>query len=370
MLSLNILILQKNTGRAGAQNSLRRLLMSQTFQVHHIVVVTSHGGWFVEQVKNMGVKTIEVEFPSSRSLFGKIIGNWVWLGKVVKELAKINFIPNIVQANNHVETPFLMLLKGRYQQAISVVFLRDGYLQKYSYYKYQCHQCDMKIAVSKVMLQTLNWDKEVHLINNGVFENEIAPLPYLKSIIPSRWLIIGNPCEGKGWFDFLLALQQLDELGVIGNGLSIVFTGSPSAEYKKRYEEACKGLGDYISIEFSSQFNNLGKACRKFDLIVSPSHKESFGMAMLEACCSGACVVASRTGIADMVVLNANMLYPPGSVSGLVGCLRYVIDEWANIEGLSDQALNNVKQYFSVEKNANDLLQLYEKKVIEHQKND
>jgi len=86
---MNILILQKNTGKAGAQNSLRRLLMSEEFRKQNVVVVTGTEGWFVDQVKAQDIPVISVNFPSSRSIYGRIIGNSLWLYSVTKAL-KIN----------------------------------------------------------------------------------------------------------------------------------------------------------------------------------------------------------------------------------------------------------------------------------------
>ncbi len=356
---MNILILQKNTGIAGAQNSLRRLLMTEAYGNHNVVVVAGLNGWIVEQTKKLGIPVISVDFPASRSVYGKLIGNNIWLKSVVKALKEMGFVPDIVQANNHVETPFLKLLKSKYKEAISVVFLRDGYIQESIFDKYQCYECDIKVAVSKTILNVLTQEKNIFLVNNGVFDNEIYSSPGLKSAYPAQWLVLGNPNEEKGWFDFLSALSQLVNSGCVDDVEKIVFTGIPGSEDKKRYADVCRDFVGKIDIEFVLPFENLGQACKKFDLIIAPSRNESFGMAMLEACCSRECVISSKTGIADKIIFDPGMLFSPANVDELVASLKYVIEQWPNISGLNEHGIEEVRKNFSVEQNAKDLLKLF-----------
>lgn len=361
-LRMNILILQKNTGIAGAQNSLRRLLLTDTFKKHKVVVVTGLDGWFVEQTEKLGIPVISVDFPSSRSVYGKLAGNHLWLKFVIKTLNDMDFVPEVLQANNHVEAPFLKLLKNEYRQALSVVFLRDGYLQESTFNKYQCYECDLKVTVSKTMLDVLRWDSSVFLINNGIFEHEIYSMPCQKSSVPARWLVLGNPNAGKGWFDFFSALSRLVKLGLVDDVETIVLTGIPTGEDLELYDVVCNGFIGKIDIEFVSPFEDLGLACKNFDLIISPSRNESFGMAVLEACCSRECVVSSRTGIADKIIFDSRMLFFPGNVDELVESLKYVIEKWPNVLGLRDQDLDHVRGCFNVERNAKSLLKLFRDK--------
>ena len=358
---MNILILQKNTGKAGAQNSLRRLLMSEEFRKQNVVVVTGTEGWFVDQVKAQDIPVISVNFPSSRSIYGRIIGNSLWLYSVTKALKKMGFEPDVLQANNHVEAIYLKMLKNKFRNAATVVFLRDGYIREPSYLKYQCHVCDIRVAVSRAMADAVSWDKEIAVINNGVFEDEIYPASSIKPTFPRRWLVIGNPNEGKGWFDFLSALSLLNDSQSLSGVEEIVFTGVPSGELLKRYESACAQFSGKVLIEFSLPFENLGQACQNFDVVISPSRRESFGMAMLEACCSGKCVVSSKTGIAESIISNSKLLFTPGCVNELAACLKYLLIDWHDISGINDESLQRVRQFYSVEENAKNLVQLYRK---------
>lgn len=355
---MNILIIQKNTGKAGAQNSLRRLLSTKAFKEHNVVVITGLDGWFVEQIKSLRIPVISVKFPGIRSLYGKMIGNKLWAHTVVKALNENGYTPDILQANNHMEVPFLKLLKKKYVNAKTAVFLRDGYIKNAAYIKYGCQACDFKIAVSQVMADIVSWDQEVAVINNGVFEHEIFSENNLKIEFPRRWLVIGNPKPGKGWLDFLSALSLIDG-AMLTPVEKIVFTGQPEGNLEKPYEIACGQFKDKLEIEFIKPFENLGQACQDFDVVVSPSRKESFGMAMLEAYCSGKCVIASRTGVSESLILNSNLLFDPGDVFQLVDCLNYVLTKWNDIALINSDELNVVRQRFSVEGNAKKILQLY-----------
>jgi glycosyltransferase involved in cell wall biosynthesis len=355
---MNILIIQKNTGKAGAQNSLRRLLSTQAFKEHNVVVITGMDGWFVEQMKSLCIPVLSVKFPGVRSLYGKTIGNKLWTHTVVKALKEHGYIPDILQANNHMEVPFLKLLKKKYVNAKTAVFLRDGYIKKAGYIKYGCHECDFKIAVSQTMANIVSWDENIIVINNGVFENEVFPDNKFKADFPRRWLVVGNPKPGKGWLDFLSALRLIENAR-LAHVERIVFTGKPEGDLKKSYEIACGEFKDKLHIDFIEPYENLGQACQDFDVVVSPSRKESFGMAMLEAYSSGKCVIASRTGVSESLILNSNLLFNPGDVFQLSDCLNYVLTKWDDIAPTSSEELNVVSQRFSVEGNANKIILLY-----------
>ena len=309
-------------------------------------------------MKALRIPVISVKFPGIRSLYGKTIGSKLWTDTVVKALQKNGYIPDILQANNHMEVPFLKLLKKNYLNAKTSVFLRDGYIEKAGYIKYGCHECDFKIAVSQAMANIVSWDQGVTVINNGIFENEIYPCNKCKADFPRRWLVIGNPKPGKGWLDFLSALHSMDDTSLT-HVESIVFTGQPEADLEKSYEMACGQFNGNLNIEFVEPYENLGLACQDFDLVVSPSRKESFGMAMLEAYCSGKCVIASRTGVSESLILNSNLLFNPGDVLQLADCLNYVLKNWDDITATSSEKLNEIRQSFSVEGNANKLMLLY-----------
>jgi glycosyltransferase involved in cell wall biosynthesis len=212
------------------------------------------------------------------------------------------------------------------------------------------------------MLNVLRWDSSVFLINNGIFEHEIYSKPSQKSSVPAKWLVLGNPNAGKGWFDFFLALSRLLSLELVKEVETVVLTGLPAGEDLELYNAVCKEFTGTIDIEFISPFEDLGLACKNFDLIISPSRNESFGMAVLEACCSRECVVSSRTGIADKIIFDSRMLFLPGNVDELVESLKYVIEKWPKVLGLRDQDLEHVRGCFNVEQNAESLLKLFHDK--------
>lgn len=362
---MNILILQKNPTKAGAQNSLRRLLSSQAFRNQQLLVVTGTHGWFLEQVKAMGVPHIAIDYPSVRSLYGRLIGNKLWVAKVVRELKRVGFRPDILQANNHLEAPFLHLFKEHFPGAKTVAFIRDPDVSERDYKKYGCDQCDLRIAVSQFMHDALLWDTQAKVFNNGVFQSEIYPPPETKSAFPSRWLVVGNPSARKGWADLFAALGKLHAANRLGPVKQIVFTGVPSEAESAEYRDLCQKLKAEISLEFVPFFTNLGEACQSFDLIIQPSRSESFGMALLEACCTGRCVISSKTGIAENLIVNPNLLFEPGQVDGLAACLDYVLANWQVMKDDREETLQIVREKFSTENNTEKVIALYQQMLGE-----
>lgn len=357
---MNILVLQKNTGKAGAQNSLRRLLSSQAFREQNVVVVTGTQGWFLEQVKLLNLPYIAIDYPAVRSLYGRLIGNKMWINKVVDELNKMAFTPDILQCNNHFEAPFLHGLKKHFQKAKTVAFIRDPDVRKTDYIKYQSGLCDLRIAVSQFMQDALTWDRMALVFNNGVFENEIYPIAEKKSLFPARWLVLGNPSKRKGWADFFDALKLLTETSWLENVQEIVFTGVPEGNEFLEYKGLINQLKTRINLAFAPFYSNLGEACQQFDLIVHPSRSESFGMALLEACCTGKCVVSSKTGVAEKLISNENLLFEPCQPQQIFDCLAYVLANWGNMPDDYKSFLAIVRENFSTENNAASIIQWYD----------
>jgi glycosyltransferase involved in cell wall biosynthesis len=203
------------------------------------------------------------------------------------------------------------------------------------------------------------------VFNNGVFQSEIYPPAETRSAFPSHWLVVGNPSKRKGWEDFFAALSKLHEANRLGPVRKIVFTGVPSEDESAKYGALCRQFSTEISLEFLPFFANLGEACQNFDLIIQPSRSESFGMALLEACCAGRCVISSKTGVAEKLILNSNLLFEPGKVDGLSTCLDYVLTNWQSMKDDREETLQIVRENFSTENNTERVISLYQQMLSE-----
>ncbi|WP_033289655.1 glycosyltransferase family 4 protein [Amycolatopsis jejuensis] len=79
---------------------------------------------------------------------------------------------------------------------------------------------------------------------------------------------------------------------------------------------------------------DLDAAYHRADLLVLPSHAETYGMVITEALARGIPVVASAVGgVPDALGGNGGMLVPPGNVSALAEALR----KWRDDEDLRHQ---------------------------------
>ena len=98
----------------------------------------------------------------------------------------------------------------------------------------------------------------------------------------------------------------------------------------------CKYMGKY-------EYGMLNDILNRFDVLIIPSIcQETLGLVGLEAQAAGIPVIASDIGgMKDYVRHGINgLLFPPGDVDALKGCLSSILENPSQIEKMSDYAIN------------------------------
>jgi glycosyltransferase involved in cell wall biosynthesis len=347
---MNIIFIQNRPTKAGAQHALKRLVTSDLMKKHKIVIITSEKGWLTNELKKFEhIKIIIEKFPSSRSLTAKIFKNKFWAKKIVNKLNNLNIYPHIIQANEYIENLLAYELSKYYKDCKSAVFFRSALMTKRDFYKYKCDKSNIKIAVSDELKNriTLYYKGIINVVYDFLYDKEFFPPKKRSLFFPKRILIIGNPHPNKGWNIALEALEMFNKKypNVIKE---LYFTGIP------KDKENFKSINNIKYI--FKKYDNLSVKARKFDLVISPSKYESFGLANVETLAAGVILLASKRGVVKDI-LPKEFLFEPNKYE-LFKRLEYIFRYWSNLNFDLDIIQNIIKTKFS-ENNVEKLLNIY-----------
>lgn len=354
----SVLFIQNRTHRAGAQTCLARLLRHEAIRRWNPIVLCSPDGWVVEECGRLGVPVIEEEFPSSRSLPGRLSGNAAFGRRVAAKLMQRSLRPGIVHANDHQEG-LLGLEVAERIGAHTAMFLRSSAMTKDDFLKYGCSRYEFVAAVGdKLLERAKRWrpDGDVALIRDGIFPDEFASLQPRIAGPPKRVLVIGSPLASKGWSDLTEALYLLEEEGVLPP-TAFDFTGARPDPVENdlrldRLKSArCSFLGRVEA------FRDL---LRKYDLVINPSRMETFGMAAVEAVAAGMPLLSSRTGVIEQILEQPDVLFAPAAPHELAVTLKKALLGWSRMDFGTARGQERIRRNFTMDEPAEKLSAAYE----------
>ncbi|MFA9403509.1 MAG: glycosyltransferase [Anaerolineales bacterium] len=182
---------------------------------------------------------------------------------------------------------------------------------------------------------------------------EFAGIPQDKRVI----LFVGRIESLKGIDTLLRAIAQLVEKGVFRNipfGLLVIggdadISAADSNGEMVRLQEICEslGLGEVVSFLGKCDQDILQYYYSAAEIVVVPSHYESFGLVALEAMACGTPVVASETGGLAFLIRDGETGFhvPAGDVDALADRLTRLFQDDVLLTRLGGQAAAYAKGY-------------------------
>jgi glycosyltransferase involved in cell wall biosynthesis len=344
----SVLFVQNRTHRAGAQTCLERLLRHEVIRRWNPTLVCSPGGWLATECSRRGMSVIETRFPRSRSLPARLFGNAAFARHVRRALDAQQIRPVIVHANDHTEG-LLGLEVARHVAARTAIFLRSPTMTRNDYFKYRCARYDLVAAVGddfRARVQAWDPRREIALIHDGIFVEEIGPPKSKPSEPPRRVLVIGSPLAWKGWADLTEALFLLERTGALPL-MRFDFTGTAPdrAGNDLRLERLAKAQCDFLGRVEAFRDLVLG-----YDLVINPSRAETFGMAAIEVLAAGVPLLSSRTGVIEQVLERSDMLFRPSDPRALAEALRRLFGRWSELDFGVARAQERIRQLFRIDR--------------------
>jgi glycosyltransferase involved in cell wall biosynthesis len=180
---------------------------------------------------------------------------------------------------------------------------------------------------------------------------------------PVRLLFLGHLDDRKGVPELLeaLCLPELQE-----RDWALVLAGGGELPRFRRLIDA-KGLTGRCTLPGWLAHERVYELCRAADIFVLPSHAEGQAMALLEAMAHGLAIITTPVGAHLEAVEDGReaVLVPPGDVERLAAALARLIDEPGRRLALGAAARDKYCDSFNAEKYSFDLLEIYNRFIIE-----
>lgn len=228
------------------------------------------------------------------------------------------------------------------------------------------------IAVSQAVADELGSQKifaadRIVLIHNGIDvdrfahrREEVANEEQSRGV---RVGMVGHLAPIKGQEDFIRAAAIVCSLR---DDVEFIIAGedkSRDGEYRRNLERLIAELDLSQRVRLSGWVDDVAELLPTFDLLVSPSRSEPFGLSIVEAMAAGTPVIASRSeGAREIVEDNhTGRLFPISDVETLAKAICELLSDPAQRARLSANAQRVVRERFSLERMVVETERVYER---------
>ncbi|MFH1345652.1 MAG: glycosyltransferase family 4 protein [Pseudomonadota bacterium] len=229
-------------------------------------------------------------------------------------------------------------------------------------------QMDAIIATSEISKSFLRRESDV--VMHGVDTGTYAPpadraAAFAEAGLPGRYAIgcFGRVRAQKGSDVFVDAMCRLlprypDFTAVMIGAITPEQTAF-AADLRKRIDAA--GLQSRIVITGELDIEEVPRWYQRLTIYAFTSRNEGFGLTLIEAMSSGAALVASRAGAAELVVEDGvtGVLTPTGDVDALVAALEPLMRDPASAADMGERGRARVLEKFSLDAEAEAIAKVY-----------
>ena len=230
------------------------------------------------------------------------------------------------------------------------------------------NRMDAIIATSDISASFLK--REATVIPHGVDTDVYAPpadraAAFAEAGLPGRYAIgcFGRVRAQKGSDVFVEAMCRLlpryPDFTAVMVGAIMPEQAAFADGLRKRIEAA--GLGSRIVMTGELEIADVQRWYRRLTIYAFTSRNEGFGLTLIEAMASGAALVASRAGAAELVVEDGvtGILTPPGDADALVAALEPLMRDPTSAEAMGKRERARVLEKFSLDAEAAGIAEVY-----------
>jgi glycosyltransferase involved in cell wall biosynthesis len=289
---------------------------------------------------------------SVRNSFGMLSAN-----RISRFLNKNNI--DILHA--HVARDYLAAAVAARSVKVRLVITRHVMFPMKSFHRLALRNVDRAIAVSPAMVEHLERifpRNKIMVIPNGITCDSAVDEGREKSVafrsfhsIPRDAPLVvtlGELKPLKGQRDFVLAANQVvrshDDAYFVIAGKD----NSIDQKFRRELKRLAKVLGLEDRTVWLDWLDDTSPLLAAADLFVSPSHSESFGLAILDAMAAGAPVVATATDGAKTLICDTEALVPVRDPLALANAITRYLDDPDKRRELGARLASEARSKFSL----------------------
>ncbi|MDH4088856.1 MAG: glycosyltransferase family 4 protein [Cyclobacteriaceae bacterium] len=315
------------------------------------------------EVYVLPMKEIRKDFFSLLGYFPALVYNAIRLSSLVKrldaDLIVSNDLYNLVPATYKFfggGLPYIVyvrFLPSKFPQALVRVWC---YLSK--------HLATATIAVSRAVMNELNYQKNVVLIGGELPEIQVEYVPSSATKI----LYLANFIEGKGQesalesFALLCTKYPAWKLRFVGGDMGL----QKNRQFKAYLFKLSNDLGISQQVEWAEFEVDISREYSKAAIVLNFSESESFSLTCLEAQYYGRPVVATRCGGPSEIIDHneSGIMVDLKDIAGMAKAIEYLINHPAERELMGKNAYQRVRERFSYENTVGRLKKVYDSALL------
>lgn len=229
-----------------------------------------------------------------------------------------------------------------------------------AYHRFALGNVDAAIAVSApvaTQLERVFPPNRVHVIPNGIHvsetERDVASAAEFRQFhnIPHDAPLIATLGELKllkGQRDFVLAASEIVKTHARAHFVIAGRDNTLDKKFRRELKRLAGVLGLKEQVTWLDWLDCLDPLLAAADIFVSPSHSESFGLAILDAMAAGTPVVATATDGAKELIDDAEALVPVKDPLALAAAICRYLDDSKKRSGLADSLRASAREKFSL----------------------
>lgn len=256
--------------------------------------------------------------------------------------------------------------------------MASGVNKKDIFHKFLYNRVNKIFAISNFIRQNVIDtcpvpENKVYLLQNGVNLSEFNKSKYEREDIRKELGIsnekiliglVGRITLGKGHYELIKAAEIINKKHRVNVIFLIVGSSSKQEEH---IEKEIKKLAAQCGVEniiFLGYRTDIARILAGMDILVFPSHEESFGITLLEAMAMEVPVVATgNAGVTDIIPSNEfGLLVPPKDPESLARKILELINNPSLRKTLSENGKKRIIENFDSEKITMELLKQYEER--------
>lgn len=326
-------------------------LACEQAKLGHKVAVASEGGQYAELLQKNNIQHYKLDQTRKPAQMMQAFFNF---RKLVRQ-----FKPDIIHAHMMTGALLSYISRGFHKYKI-VTHVHNEFQKSADLMKVGDSVIAVSQAVATAMLNRGIQEQKLHIVLNGTVGSSRKETP--KDILLDGLSIVtvAGLYERKGINDLLEAFEIVSAEYPDAN-LYLLGDGPDRSKFELKANQS-KGRNNIHFLGYQSNPHNYMRAA---DIFVLPSHKESFGLVLIEAREAGCAIVATNVdGIPEALDFGeSGLLVPPKSPAKLAEAMITMIQD----SELRDQFRNRAMEgldYYSVERVAKDTLKIYERLLI------